>query len=166
MCRTIEKYWSLSIFVQEHPNLSLQTSEWQGLKILPRGNRLHPSLPIWNLMVPAVLAIRLRDTLCIIAQGVRVCPMTGNYQWWGAMICMNCLKSGHFLKEWKSSYHCRNCQKLHHTFQHVDTQDSQSSDSRCFVKVLGNWRALNKWSSIIFWRTKWFESFQEKSLPK
>ena len=41
----------------------------------------------------------------------------------GNSLCMNCLKSGHFLKECKSSHHCRSCQKPHHTLLHVDAQE-------------------------------------------
>ena len=41
----------------------------------------------------------------------------------GNSLCMNCLKSGHFLKECKSSHHCRSCQKPHHTLLHDDAQE-------------------------------------------
>ena len=39
-------------------------------------------------------------------------------------LCMNCLKAGHFLKECKSSHHCRSCQKPHHTFLHIDARET------------------------------------------
>ena len=35
-------------------------------------------------------------------------------------LCMNCLKSGHFLRDCKSPHHCRTCQKPHHTLLHID----------------------------------------------
>ena len=41
----------------------------------------------------------------------------------GNSLCMNCLKSGHFLKECKSSHYCRICQKPHHTLLHIDAQE-------------------------------------------
>ena len=40
-------------------------------------------------------------------------------------LCMNCLKAGHFLHECKSSHHCRNCQRPHHTLLHNDAQTPQ-----------------------------------------
>ena len=40
---------------------------------------------------------------------------------------MNYLKSGHYLKEYKSSHHCRTCQRPHHTLLHIDAQNSNTS---------------------------------------
>ena len=39
-------------------------------------------------------------------------------------LCINCLRPGHFLKQCKSAYHCRRCQKLHHTLMHIDHTES------------------------------------------
>ena len=39
-------------------------------------------------------------------------------------LCMNCLNSGHFARQCKSSYRCKKCQKLHHTSLHRDVVDS------------------------------------------
>ena len=41
-------------------------------------------------------------------------------------LCMNCLKSGHYLKDCKSSHFCRNCQRPHHTLLHVDVRGPDS----------------------------------------
>ena len=35
-------------------------------------------------------------------------------------LCMNCLRSGHFVKQCKSLHQCRKCQKPHHTLLHVE----------------------------------------------
>ena len=41
---------------------------------------------------------------------------------------MNCLKLGHFfLRDCKSSHHCRHCQKTHHTLLHVDAQSPHTN---------------------------------------
>ena len=32
-------------------------------------------------------------------------------------LCINCLRSGHFIKECKSSHRCQVCQRPHHTLQ-------------------------------------------------
>ena len=39
-------------------------------------------------------------------------------------LCMNCLQSGHFLKQCKSLHHCKTCQKPHHTLLHIETPHS------------------------------------------
>ncbi len=36
-------------------------------------------------------------------------------------LCINCLRSGHFVKECKSLHRCRTCQKPHHSLLHSDT---------------------------------------------
>ena len=52
-------------------------------------------------------------------------------------LCMNCLSSGHFVKQCKSVHKCRKCQKLHHTLLHVDKQveDKQAEDSHLEATV-------------------------------
>ena len=35
-------------------------------------------------------------------------------------LCINCLKSGHFVNQYKSKYRCRICQKPHHSLMHID----------------------------------------------
>lgn len=42
-------------------------------------------------------------------------------------LCLNCLGSGHFVKQCKSSHRCRKCQRPHHTLLHVETQGDSSS---------------------------------------
>ena len=37
-------------------------------------------------------------------------------------ICMNCLSSGHFVRQCKSAHKCRKCQRMHHTLLHLDKQ--------------------------------------------
>ena len=43
--------------------------------------------------------------------------------------CMNCLSSGHFAKNCKSSHRCKRCQRAHHTLLHVDDQRSGESSA-------------------------------------
>ena len=38
-------------------------------------------------------------------------------------LCLNCLKSGHFVRECKSLHRCRQCQKPHHTLLHVEPKE-------------------------------------------
>lgn len=38
-------------------------------------------------------------------------------------VCLNCLTPGHFLKDCKSSYRCKRCQKSHHTLLHTETRE-------------------------------------------
>ena len=46
-------------------------------------------------------------------------------------LCMNCLSSGHFIKQCKSVHNCRKCQKPHHTLVHVDRQaDNNVAEAR------------------------------------
>lgn len=35
-------------------------------------------------------------------------------------VCMNFLRPGHFVKQCKSSHHCKTCQRPHHTLLHID----------------------------------------------
>ena len=42
-------------------------------------------------------------------------------------LCLNCLRSGHFVKQCKSLHRCKVCQRPHHTLLHVDTRDNQSN---------------------------------------
>ena len=42
-------------------------------------------------------------------------------------VCMNCLRSGHFIKQCRSLHRCRKCQKPHLTLLHVDTKDAPPS---------------------------------------
>ena len=37
-------------------------------------------------------------------------------------LCLNCLGSGHFVKQCKSSHRCRKCQRPHHTLLHLEAQ--------------------------------------------
>ena len=37
-------------------------------------------------------------------------------------LCMNCLGSGYFVRQCKSLYRCKKCQKLHHTLLHIESQ--------------------------------------------
>ena len=37
-------------------------------------------------------------------------------------LCLNCLNSGHFAKQCKSSHKCKRCQRPHHTLLHVEPQ--------------------------------------------
>lgn len=38
-------------------------------------------------------------------------------------LCINCLRSGHFLRQCKSLHRCRECQKPHHSLLHVDMKN-------------------------------------------
>ena len=44
-------------------------------------------------------------------------------------LCLNCLRSGHFVKQCKSLHRCKVCQRPHHTLLHVDTRDNRSNAS-------------------------------------
>ncbi len=50
-------------------------------------------------------------------------------------LCMNCLNSGHFVKQCKSMHRCRTCQKPHHTLLHVDPKTIRKSPQT----LLRNW---------------------------
>ncbi len=39
-------------------------------------------------------------------------------------ICLNCLRPGHFIRQCKSAYRCKKCQKPHHTLLHVDAKET------------------------------------------
>ena len=38
-------------------------------------------------------------------------------------VCLNCLTAGHVLKDCRSSYRCKRCQKSHHTLLHTETKE-------------------------------------------
>ena len=42
-------------------------------------------------------------------------------------LCMNCLGSGHFAKDCKSTSRCRKCQNPHHTLLHLDPKRQESA---------------------------------------
>ena len=44
-------------------------------------------------------------------------------------LCLNCLRSGHFVKQCRSIHHCRKCQKPHHTLLHVDVDQASQNKS-------------------------------------
>ena len=41
-------------------------------------------------------------------------------------LCMNCLKPGHFVKQCKSVYRCKVCQRPHHSLLHVESRSENS----------------------------------------
>ena len=45
----------------------------------------------------------------------------------GNDMCLNCLKPGHFVRQCKSLYRCRKCQKPHHTLLHTETTGTDNS---------------------------------------
>ena len=44
-------------------------------------------------------------------------------------LCLNCLGSGHFVKQCRSSHWCKKCQRPHHTLLHIEVQGDASSVS-------------------------------------
>ena len=44
-------------------------------------------------------------------------------------LCLNCLGSGHFAKQCRSSHRCKKCQRPHHTLLHIEVQGDASSAS-------------------------------------
>ncbi len=44
-------------------------------------------------------------------------------------MCMNCLRSGHFVRQCQSNYHCKKCQKPHHTLLHIESKSEVPSPS-------------------------------------
>ena len=53
-------------------------------------------------------------------------------------LCMNCLKSGHFLDKCRSVHHCKRCQKPHHTLLHVDVQETNVLETNAPSAVSSN----------------------------
>ena len=57
-------------------------------------------------------------------------------------LCMNCMRSGHFVKNCKSLHKCHVCQKPHHTLLHVEKTDSPSDSlnvsSNTVMKIRAN----------------------------
>ena len=44
-------------------------------------------------------------------------------------LCTNCLKPGHFVKQCKSAFRCKTCQKPHHSLLHIEVrEDSEHGD--------------------------------------
>ena len=43
-------------------------------------------------------------------------------------LCMNCMRSGHFVKHCKSLHKCHVCQKSHHTLLHLEKTDTTAMD--------------------------------------
>ena len=43
--------------------------------------------------------------------------------------CMNCLRSGHFVKQCKSLHRCRKCQRPHHTLLHIEAERGSQTDT-------------------------------------
>ena len=41
-------------------------------------------------------------------------------------LCLNCLRPGHFANQCPSTQRCKQCQKLHHSLLHINTQDKES----------------------------------------
>ena len=44
-------------------------------------------------------------------------------------LCLNCLGSGHFAKQCRSSHQCKKCQRSHHTLLHIEVQGDAGSAS-------------------------------------
>ena len=65
-------------------------------------------------------------------------------------LCMNCLGSGHFVRQCKSVHRCKRCQKPHHTLLHVDETPSTPSPSKAAEKpVVSNTAVGLKSSSLL-----------------
>lgn len=45
-------------------------------------------------------------------------------------ICLNCLRPGHFVRQCKSPYKCKKCQRPHHTLLHVETGGNETDTPR------------------------------------
>lgn len=58
-----------------------------------------------------------------LPQDQRVTTVKSNH------LCMNCLKSGHFVKHCRSLHRCRDCQKPHHSLLHVDPKANSGEAS-------------------------------------
>ena len=123
MYLTSEIYWNLLTYVPEPQNLLSATldelQEWR----ITRGRQSLNSLPIQSPVSHCVICKYEKHPLyyCPKFKGMshecKLCAVKGN------SLCMNCLKSGHFLNECKSSHYCRICQKPHHTLLHIDPQE-------------------------------------------
>ncbi len=44
-------------------------------------------------------------------------------------LCMNCLNSGHFIKNCKSIYRCKKCQGSHHTLLHLEERKNETGSA-------------------------------------
>ena len=70
-------------------------------------------------------------------------------------LCLNCLGSGHFVKQCKSSHRCRKCQRPHHTLLHVETHGNaapapaQSTPTPPTTQIVSNTAVKLKSSSLL-----------------
>ena len=53
-------------------------------------------------------------------------------------LCMNCLGTGHFVRQCKSSHRCRKCNKLHHTLLHVQEPNAHVANPPTGTIPAGN----------------------------
>ncbi len=44
-------------------------------------------------------------------------------------LCMNCLSSGHFIKNCKSIHRCKKCQRSHHTLLHLEERKNETGSA-------------------------------------
>ena len=70
-------------------------------------------------------------------------------------LCMNCLSSGHFIKNCNSSHKCKKCQQSHHTMIHKEIHNdaaprfSDSSISQPLFQVASNAAVKLKSSALL-----------------
>ena len=113
--------------VSDHPRPKTQKLE---LSAHPskRGNPTHRSVTSYT-----VSAIESSRTNCVICKDERhplyVCSKFRALSHSGKMsvlkandLCINCLRSGHFVRECKSVHKCRICQKPHHSLLHTESK--------------------------------------------
>ena len=74
-------------------------------------------------------------------------------------LCMNCLNTGHFIKNCNSSLKCKKCQQSHHTMIHKETHNdaaprfSDPSTSQPLSQVASNAAVkLNSRALLMAWR--------------
>lgn len=70
----------------------------------------------------------------------------------GSNVCMNCLRSGHFAHNCKSSHRCRECQKPHHSLLHFDSKSDTGGASAAPAQTTTNVQsntAMLKTSSLL-----------------
>ena len=64
-------------------------------------------------------------------------------------LCMNCLRTGHFVKQCKSVHKCRECQRPHHTLLHADSKEDAKTKTPTDKSVSSNTATKTNCNSLL-----------------